>query len=90
VKDTASGTTVNTLDVTNPSQVGLPTANQIDLVLATLQAGGTSSDLTSWNFDAAAAQSVTGTGGNVETVEVTLILPAPLAAPKLFVRVEAD
>ena len=50
----------------------------------------TSSNLTSWNLDAAAVQNVTGTSGNVETVEVTLSLPAPLTAPKLFVRVEAD
>lgn len=50
----------------------------------------TSANLTSWSEDTAATLSVTGTSGEVETVEVTLSLPIPLASTKLFVRVEAE
>jgi len=50
----------------------------------------TSTTLSSnWTLDAAATLSVTGTSGEVETVEVTLGTPAPLTAPKLFIRVES-
>jgi autotransporter-associated beta strand protein len=48
-----------------------------------------STDLLSWNLDSGAAQSVTATEGDIETVQVTLS-PTLLAHPKLFVRVEAD
>jgi len=49
----------------------------------TLEAG-------SWVQDTTATQSVVGTSGEVETVEVTLSAPAPLTAPKLFLRVVAE
>ncbi|MEX1114518.1 MAG: autotransporter-associated beta strand repeat-containing protein [Akkermansiaceae bacterium] len=51
----------------------------------------TSVDLSAWPIDAAATagQAVTGTVDGVETVEVTLT-GAPLTAPKLFVRMEAE
>lgn len=50
----------------------------------------TSTTLDGWTEDDNATTSVISTQGNVETVEVTLSAPKPLAAPKLFIRVEAD
>ncbi len=49
----------------------------------------TSTTLSGWATDSGATQSVTGTVGAVQTVEVTLS-PALLSNPKLFVRVEAQ
>jgi hypothetical protein len=49
----------------------------------------TSTDLNSWTHDTAATMTVTSTNGDVETVEVTLGMPAPLPASGLFVRVES-
>jgi hypothetical protein len=49
----------------------------------------TSTDLTGWTRDTGAAQSVTSTVGEIETVEVTL--SAGLTSnPKLFVRIQAN
>ncbi len=50
----------------------------------------TSSTLDAWNEDTTATSTVVSINGNVETVEVTLSGPKPLAAPRLFVRVEAE
>lgn len=50
---------------------------------ATLQAG-------SWVQDTTATQTVVGTAGDVQTVEVTLSAAAPLTTPKLFIRVVAE
>ncbi|MEK7952455.1 Ig-like domain-containing protein [Luteolibacter sp. Y139] len=44
----------------------------------------------SWVQDTTATQTVVGTTGEVQTVEVTLSAPAPLTAPRLFVRVVAE
>lgn len=49
----------------------------------------TSTNLTEWTEDTGAAQSVTGTSGDVETVEVTLTNSLP-ASPKLFLQVRAE
>lgn len=51
----------------------------------------TTTNLANWSKDvtATATQSVIGTAGSVETVQVTLT-GAPLAAPKIFARVEAE
>jgi hypothetical protein len=51
----------------------------------------TSSNLVDWPADVAASagQTVTGTAGGIETVQVTLT-GAPLSASKLFVRVQAQ
>ena len=49
----------------------------------------TSTTLSGWTTDLGATQTVTGTAGDVETVEVTLS-PALLSNAKLFVRVEAE
>ena len=51
----------------------------------------TSQDLVTWTIDAAATstQSVIGTAGDVQTVAVT-ITGAPLTAPKLFFRMQAN
>jgi autotransporter-associated beta strand protein len=48
----------------------------------------TSSNLVAWPTDSGAAQIVTGTVGDVETVEVT-VTGAPLTASKFFVRIQA-
>lgn len=50
----------------------------------------TSTDLGDWTEDNSASSSIISTEGNVETVEVTLSAPKPLAGPRLFVRVEAE
>lgn len=50
----------------------------------------TSQNLSGWTEDTGATSSVISTVGNVETVEVTLSAAKPLAAPKLFFRVEAE
>jgi hypothetical protein len=44
----------------------------------------------SWVQDTTATQTVVGTAGDVQTVEVTLSAPAPLTAPQLFLRVVAE
>ncbi|MEO8613853.1 MAG: hypothetical protein ABI600_01830 [Luteolibacter sp.] len=49
----------------------------------------TSTTLAGWTADAGATEAVTGTVGNVQTVEVTLS-PALLANPALFVRVKSN
>jgi hypothetical protein len=49
----------------------------------------TSTDLATWPVDATATQTVTGTVGDVQTVQVTLSGTIPLTAPKFFVRVQA-
>jgi Bacterial Ig-like domain len=50
----------------------------------------TSTDLVGWTEDLNATQDVIAITGDVETVEVTLSAPKPLAAPKIFIRVETD
>ena len=50
----------------------------------------TSSDLSTWSVDAGATQTVTQTVSGVQTVQVTLSGPIPLAALQLFVRVAAQ
>jgi hypothetical protein len=50
----------------------------------------TSGTLASWQEDTAANLQVVSTEGEVETVEVTLSAPKPLAATRLFVRVDAE
>jgi hypothetical protein len=50
----------------------------------------TSGTLDSWQEDTTANLSVIGTAGQVETVEVTLSAPKPLAATRLFVRIVAE
>jgi autotransporter-associated beta strand protein len=49
----------------------------------------TSTDLATWPVNVTATQTVTGTVGDVETVQVTLGGTIPLTAPKFFVRVQA-
>ena len=49
----------------------------------------TSTDLAAWPTDVTATQTVTGTVGDVQTVEVTLSGAIPLTAPSIFVRVKA-
>ena len=49
----------------------------------------TSTDLVAWPTDATATQTVTGTVGDVQTVDVTLSGAIPLTAPSIFVRVKA-
>ena len=49
----------------------------------------TSTDLATWPVNVTAMQTVTGTVGDVETVQVTLGGTIPLTAPKFFVRVQA-
>jgi fibronectin-binding autotransporter adhesin len=49
----------------------------------------TSTTLSGWITDSGATESVTGTVGEVQTVEVTLT-PALLSQAKLFIRVEAE
>ncbi len=48
----------------------------------------TSADLAAWAPDGGAVQNVTGTVGDVQTVEVT-VSGAPLTAPSIFVRIKA-
>lgn len=48
----------------------------------------TSINLAVWAQDTAATMNVTATNGEVETVEVTLGIPAPLSAAKLFIRLD--
>jgi uncharacterized repeat protein (TIGR02543 family) len=52
----------------------------------------TSTDLVTWTEDtgATSSQSVTGTVGEVETVEATLTGALPLTQPKLFIQVRAE
>jgi hypothetical protein len=50
----------------------------------------TSETLSDWTEDTSSTTSVISTEGNVETVEVTLSAAKPLAAQKLFFRVEAE
>ena len=49
----------------------------------------TSTDLAAWPTDVTATQTVTGTVGDVQTVDVTLSGAIPLTAPSIFVRVKA-
>ena len=49
----------------------------------------TTTDLTDWTKDTGAAQSVTGTSGDVETVEVTLT-ESLLENDRLFIQVRAE
>ncbi len=48
----------------------------------------TSTDLAIWPTDVTATQTVTGTVGDVQTVDVT-VTGAPLTAPSIFVRIKA-
>ena len=48
-----------------------------------------STDLAIWTEDITATQTVTGTVGDVETVDVTLSGTPPLTDPALFVRIQA-
>jgi len=50
----------------------------------------TAPDLGTWSEDAAAAQTVTATTNNLQTVQVTLSGTKPLTAPKLFIRIVAQ
>jgi len=50
----------------------------------------TSTNLSNWNVDTAATQTVTATTNNLQTVEVTLGGVKPLTAPNLFIRVVAQ
>ena len=50
----------------------------------------TAPDLSAWNVDAAATQTVTATTNNIQTVQVTLGGAKPLTAPKLFIRITAQ
>ncbi len=52
----------------------------------------TSTDLSTWSEDAGAtaSQTVTGTAGEVETVEATITGALPLTQPKLFIQVRAQ
>ena len=50
----------------------------------------TSPDLSAWNVDAAATQTVTATNNNIQTVQVTLSGAKPLTAPKIFIRIAAQ
>jgi autotransporter-associated beta strand protein len=51
----------------------------------------TSTDLATWSEDvgATASQTVTGTAGEVQTVQATITGTLPLTAPKLFIQVRA-
>ena len=49
----------------------------------------TSTDLTNWTADGGAAQSVIGSSGDIETVQVTLSAPSP-ATSRLFIRISAQ
>ena len=49
----------------------------------------TSADLSTWNADGGAVQSVIGGAGDIETVQVTLSAPAP-ATSRLFIRISAQ
>jgi hypothetical protein len=50
----------------------------------------TSSDLSAWNVDAAATQTVIASTNNVQTVQVTLSGAKPLTTPKIFIRIAAQ
>jgi autotransporter-associated beta strand protein len=52
----------------------------------------TSTDLATWSEDAGAtaSQTVTGTAGEVQTVQATITGTLPLTAPKLFIQVRAE
>ena len=52
----------------------------------------TSTDLATWSEDAGAtaSQTVTGTDGEVQTVQATITGTLPLTAPKLFIQVRAN
>ena len=50
----------------------------------------TSPDLSAWNVDAAATQTVTATTNNVQTVQVSLSGAKPLTVPKIFIRIAAQ
>ena len=50
----------------------------------------TSTNLIGWTVDAGATQTVTGTVGQIQTVEITLSAAIPLTDTKLFVRVVAQ
>ncbi len=87
------GSSVNPITVPLDQTTGMFTYTR----RATPEAAGltytvlTSTDLDTWlpDVDATAGQNLIGTADGVETVEVTLSGIKPLAATKLFVRVEA-
>ena len=85
------GTSVNPITVPLNKTTGMFTYTR----RATPAASGltytvqTSTDLAAWPTDVTATQTVTGTVGDVQTVDVTLSGTIPLTAPSIFVRVKA-
>jgi hypothetical protein len=91
--DPSSGSSVNPITVPLNKTTGMFTYTRratpaITGLTYTVQ---TSTDLATWTTDATATatQDLTGTVGDVQTVDVT-VTGAPLTAPSLFVRVKAD
>ena len=87
----ASGASVNPITVPLDVNTGMFTYTRRATPLTTglTYSVQTSTDLAAWPTDVAATENVTGTVGDVETVEVTLSAAIPLSAPSLFVRVNA-
>lgn len=87
--DPASGSSVNPITVPLDKATGTFSYTRRAQALTSLTyTVNTSSTLTSWSPDATAVQTVTGTVGEVETVQVTLTPPHTEA--KLFVKVQAQ
>ena len=87
----ASGASVNPITVPLDVNTGMFTYTRRATPLTTglTYTVQTSTDLVAWPTDVTASENVTGTVGDVETVEVTLSAAIPLTAPTTFVRVKA-
>ena len=89
--DPTLGTSVNPVTVPLDKTTGMFTYTRRATPAATglTYTVETSTDLAAWPEDASATQNVTGTVGDVETVEVTLSGTPPLTDPSIFVRIKA-
>ena len=85
------GTSVNPITVPLNKTTGMFTYTRRATPAATglTYSVQTSTDLAIWPMDVTATQTVTGTVGDVQTVDVTLSGTIPLTAPSIFVRIKA-
>ena len=89
--DPTSGASANPIKVPLNKTTGTFSYTRLDPAVGGLSyVVYTSTDLNTWTVDAGATQTVTATGYDVQTVEVTLSGTKPLTAPELFVRVAAE
>lgn len=89
--DPDDGSSVNPITVGLQRMTGTFTYTRRDPSLTGLNYQvWTSPDLDDWTEDDAVVESIEDLGGGRQAVTITLGAPAPLAAPRLFLRVTAD